>query len=263
MKKIITVSVIALVFVMLILHFYVYPTPETFPLKDRKTPILIAHAGGAYQGKIYTNSAEAVSNSLENGYDFIEIDLLMLSDSIIGGVHKLEEFNSITGFEESAVLMSSVEFQRRRIYDSLHPLLANDILKIFENSGAYLVTDKLENPKLLEEQIPLNKDKILNEVFSYKSYLQYLKNGYKYPMLCIWSKTELYRYLPLLIARKIKMITFPTYLIVACQKELKFLLSIGVTVFAFTSNDKEFILEYGGSTVTGFYTDSITYRNLY
>ena len=48
---------------------------------------LIAHGGGAINGEIYTNSKEAVLQSLEAGYKYIEVDLFQLKDGTIVCAH--------------------------------------------------------------------------------------------------------------------------------------------------------------------------------
>jgi len=261
-KKILIGLFVILCITVGIFHFFVYPSPDKFPLQDKSKPILIAHAGGAYEGKTYTNSIEALSNSMQNGYNFIEIDLLLLSDDKLGGVHELDQFNEITGFNKDYTPVSSKDLKERRIYGNLHALQAEDIVDKFKNSDAYLVTDKTDDPRLIERDIPLDKKKMLVEAFSYKAYLNLLKNGYHYPMLCIGDKHSLDHYQPLFITGKVKMITIPVELIAQAQNELESLINKGVAIFAFTSNDIEFMKKYGGTAVTGFYTDSITYKDL-
>ena len=49
-------------------------TNSSVPKNPLNADYLIAHAGGGIEGKVYTNSKEAVLNSLNNGYRFIELD---------------------------------------------------------------------------------------------------------------------------------------------------------------------------------------------
>ena len=51
---------------------------------------LIAHAGGAIDGHVYTNSKEAVLNSINNGSKYIELDFSLTSDSELVCVHRWE-----------------------------------------------------------------------------------------------------------------------------------------------------------------------------
>ena len=49
---------------------------ETF---DISKEYLIAHAGGSIEDTIYTNSYEAIINSINKGYKYIEIDFRILN----------------------------------------------------------------------------------------------------------------------------------------------------------------------------------------
>lgn len=40
----------------------------------------VAHAGGGYEDSVYSNTKEAILNSIDNGFNFIEIDLILTSD---------------------------------------------------------------------------------------------------------------------------------------------------------------------------------------
>ena len=58
---------------------------------------LIAHAGGAIDGKVYTNSREAVEGSIKAGRKYIEIDLIKTSDGEYIAGHDWERINEMTG----------------------------------------------------------------------------------------------------------------------------------------------------------------------
>ncbi|KAA6326527.1 hypothetical protein EZS27_024377 [termite gut metagenome] len=264
-KKIFQILLLIALFQVLFLIIYLLsrPTPKNFQFEcENNLPILIAHAGGIMDGKTYTNSIEAVDLAIKNNYRFIELDLLILEDKKIVAAHDILHFNSITGFENNTSSLTSENVKSRKIYDSLHPILSDDINKIFQNTNLYLVTDKIEDHDLLINEIDIGKENLLVEVFSYKSYVQSLQKGIRYPMLCIWSRQQLIFYLPLLLTNKIKNITIPAGMINSCQQQLEYFYKKGVNIFAFTSNNKEFILKHGRKTVSGFYTDSITYQNL-
>ncbi len=54
---------------------------------------LIAHAGGGINGLKYTNSLEAMEQSIEHGFKMIELDLLISSDRRIVAVHDWNRFH--------------------------------------------------------------------------------------------------------------------------------------------------------------------------
>lgn len=239
-------------------NFWVYPTPENFPFHLNEQPILIAHGGGAIDGQTYTNSKEAIINALNNNYNFIEIDFHILDDNKLAGIHDLKSFNEATGYGSTNQSISSSEFKNRKIHGYLTPVLGEDIAQIFKQNSAYLITDKITDPEILEKEIPIEKDRIFVEVPTYKEYRSFLKKGYKYPMLTIYELHVLKHYWPLFSTGKIKALVIPTILIDKHPEELKLLLEKDITIFAHTSDDKEYIKENIGKTVSGFYTDSTT-----
>lgn len=141
---------------------------------------LIAHAGGAIDSCIYTNSREALELAAKNGYRFIEFDLQFTSDSILVAAHSWNEFNQMT---DSAHLGDTAplyaDFKSRRIYGRYTPLSASEVNDFFElNDSIYLVTDKVSSPELLHRYFPNLKDRMVVEAFSYKDYLQLKYEGY-------------------------------------------------------------------------------------
>jgi len=57
---------------------------------------LIAHAGGGINGLKYTNSLEAMEQSIEHGFKMVELDLLISSDGRIVAVHDWKTFHEMT-----------------------------------------------------------------------------------------------------------------------------------------------------------------------
>ncbi|GAB6011612.1 glycerophosphodiester phosphodiesterase family protein [Viscerimonas tarda] len=251
---------IGLFIVILTIVWLAIPSPESF--RCERFPILIAHGGGGINGQIRSNSREAVELSVKNGYCFIELDMQITKDGHIAAVHFWSDLYEQTGLEGDTIPLSSADFKLRKIQGYQHTLLGNDIKELFPDTVRYLVTDKIKDYDLIIKEIEVDKNKLLVEVFSYPQYLDALQKGIKYPMLNTINFQKLRKYSPLLIAKKIKMITVPVEMISSCEKELRFLHKYGVTIFAYTSNDKDFILKHGGKTVSGFYTDYVKISDL-
>ena len=149
---------------------------------DKKQDIeLIAHAGGEIEGHIYTNSLEAIKQSIERGYKYIEIDLALTADSVLVAVHDWEEFNRITGNPHKKDTIPSLEeFQQRIIHGKYTPLTAEQINQIFiDNETLYLVTDKISNPEILEQNFPNLKQRMVVEAFKDHLLLHFLHRGHK------------------------------------------------------------------------------------
>lgn len=256
----------------LVVNIYLFPTPDRFPEENFKSPILIAHAGGIVDSLLYTNSREAVEQAAKDGYKFIELDLLETSDYKVGAMHTYADFNEFTGYGRIDLVVDSKEFKTRKLFNCLHPLLGEDINNFFTiNKDLLLVTDKIQDFDLLNKYISFDKERMLVEVFTYKSYAEALRKGIRYPMLSIWDQDLLDHYMKYIYLRKVKMIAIPVKLIAECPKKLIDLRKMGVSIFTFDpditnlkgpTNDKEFILKYGGSMITGFYTDFVKNKDL-
>ncbi|MGL4207990.1 MAG: hypothetical protein ACRCTY_01245, partial [Candidatus Adiutrix sp.] len=150
--------------------------------------------------------------------------------------------------------------RNRKIFNKYNVLFPEDINKVFtDNPHLFLVTDKLNDFKAIKAQLdfPNKLNRILVEVFSYKSYKRALINGFKYPMLCVWDKKGLEKVMGKIRQGRIKIITLWAATITEAPELLIEALNLGVTIFAFTSNDVEFIEQNLNKTVTGFYTDTV------
>ena len=143
-------------------------------------PALIAHAGGAIDGNVYTNSREALEQAVSNGYTFIEFDLIFTSDSVLVAAHSWSDFNKMTGYEEWGDSVPTFDdFAERRILGRYRPLSATDIDSFFcENENLYLVTDKESSPEVLGTYFPSLKERMVVEAFSYEHYCRLIDDGY-------------------------------------------------------------------------------------
>ncbi|MBR5475635.1 MAG: hypothetical protein IKV17_02295 [Bacteroidaceae bacterium] len=143
-------------------------------------PKIIAHAAGGIDGDIYTNSLEALTNSIEAGYKYIEFDLLFTADSVLVATHSWEEYNTLCGQPQkgdSAPTLSA--FLSQRIMGKYTPLTAQQINSIFESdSTLFLVTDKTSSPDIIKEYFPNIKERTIVEAFSYEDYTELNRQGY-------------------------------------------------------------------------------------
>ena len=102
---------------------------------------LIYHAGGEIHGSSYTNSLEAVENTLaENGGGvcFVEMDFRYTSDGALVCAHDWSD--AVVDQTETPALE---EFLSWKIQGKFTPLTAEHLMRIMaENPNMYLVTDK-------------------------------------------------------------------------------------------------------------------------
>lgn len=97
---------------------------------------MIYHAGGEIHGSVYTNSREAVEETLAEGNFFIEIDLNYTSDGCLVCAHTwLDVYPTDTQ-------PTLEEFLNSKIQGRFTPMTAADLIQIMrENPRMYLVTD--------------------------------------------------------------------------------------------------------------------------
>ncbi len=208
---------------------------------DNKTHkgVMVAHACGGIDGIVYTNSKEALLQSLEAGFRFIEIDLRLTDDGKIIAVHRwsdLEKFG-ITS-------KNYAEIMQQKILGKYTVLDAEEIAKIFmQYDDAYLLVDKFKDYEMLVEAFPFYKDRLLVEVFGLYDYSAALRAGIRYPMLMLWDYEDFTEYKEHLYAGRIKMVTASPRFIEKHRDELEKLYALGVNVVAFTFDDAEFIKE--------------------
>lgn len=220
----------------------------------------IAHGGGI--GKFtYTNSLEAVLDSLRKGFRFIEIDMLETSDGHILGAHDWKTFKSLTGIKDNSDSpLSFSEIQELRTDNKYTVLSGNSISNLMKLNQEYvLVTDKIKNYNLLLKEIPY-PDRIIVEVFKPKDYLKALYSGIRYPAYCIWDKKNLKTAVKL----KFPIVTLNAKNFFENDAAIELVQKLhdsGVTILlfytSFLNRDKpEFLKKHLGKTVSKIYTDT-------
>ncbi|MEZ8231831.1 phosphatidylinositol-specific phospholipase C/glycerophosphodiester phosphodiesterase family protein [Vibrio splendidus] len=137
---------------------------------------LIAHAGGGINGLKYTNSLEAMEQSIEHGFKMVELDLLISSDGRIVAVHDWKTFHEMTNSNNTGSI-SSKEFESKIIYDKYKTLNISTAIDILDKNDVVLVTDKIKNLSLLSKYI-IDKDKSIIEVFSIDKYNEAIELGF-------------------------------------------------------------------------------------
>lgn len=146
----------------------------------------IAHAGGAIDGRVYTNSREAFLNSINSNYRFIELDLLETDDGHIIAAHDWNYLARATGISKAKLLEMSVsDIKKLKIEGKYSILDGEEICSLMrENPHFILVTDKITNYELLINTIPF-PDRMIVETFHSWQYAKALDCGIKYPAFCL------------------------------------------------------------------------------
>lgn len=171
----------------------VYNNPDTERFYNNNGPFAtegyIAHGGGV--GKyLYTNSKEAVYDSLQRGFQFIELDIIETDDGHLLAAHDRDYFCKLTGLPSGSSLKSN-EVKKLKINGEYTVLLGDDIYRIMQsNPEMILVTDKITNYQLLMKEIPL-PDRIIIECFSPHGVVQAKKCGFIHTAYSLFVPSQL------------------------------------------------------------------------
>ena len=217
-------------------------TPQKCLSQNQKSS-LIAHAGGGYQGEIYLNSLEAMTNSYKAGFKLFEIDFIQTSDGHYVAAHDWKHWSSLVEEKPKNMPPSLSEFLASSRKDKQHPLSYSDAQKwINSHPDTFLITDKIQDLDYLKEHT-INQEQLIIEIFTFEKYVRALELGLTKPMLSLvkyMSDQEILDF-----ASDWDVQYFAGYL--SLPKTRKSLLNTlterGACLYLFTSNDKEEIKE--------------------
>jgi len=212
----------------------------------------IAHAAGGIEDKIYTNSLEAINNSIKNGFKLIEIDLYETKDKIFVGIHDWKSFKEKANLKIlDKEKLNYSEIKETKLYKKYTPLDVFKINEIFQkNKDIYLVTDKTQNFQKIINDFEFSKERILVEVFGKKNFYKSVKEGILNPIYSFSHKD-----LDFVLSNKIKIVAAHTENIVKNPKTYKTLMDNDIFIFAYTSNNETFIKKNLGINFSNIYTD--------
>ena len=217
---------------------------------------LIAHAGGGINNLTYTNSLEAINNSIKLGYKLIEIDLIETSDLKLVGAHDWNHFRTISKCCKENEIPELKEFRNYKIYDKFTTVDYKKINEIFlNNEDLILVTDKTNNFDLINTSFTFDKSRIIVEVFGKENYFKAIKNNIQNPMY----STNINE-LDFIKKYNIKLIAVHSKDFILNKKIYKELSDNGTIIFVYSTNDINFLKENHNS-VSSFYSDFIDVKN--
>lgn len=219
----------------------------------------IAHGSGVNE-YVYTNCYEGIADSIQRGFKFIELDLLVTSDNIIIGGHDWRYFKQLLGDTEiNDEPLTYEEIKNKKINGTYTIVSSKEICQFLEKyPDFYLVTDKIRDYTLLLEQIPF-PDRLVVEVFSFVDYYRALFAGIKYPVYCFSLDEKCFA---AVLKNKIPMITVSSIWIFNEDKfkeKLKKLHENGVVILCYhyinEACEKNFMKENMGKLFSKFYVD--------
>lgn len=226
----------------------------------------IAHAGGAVNGDVYTNSVEAVHENYKNGFILFELDFCWTRDGHLVSIHDWEHSAKKTfGFVPKPI-PTLAEFealveQHSQYRNITLPVLVQ-LLKQYPDIK--IVTDikerNLEALSLLVTMIPDYRQRIIPQIYNPDEYQPVRDMGYED---IIWT---LYRYFILSDATfqqfrsmNLYAVTMPPSRILSGQAiEVR---QHGIPVYAHTVNKAEDVGRYKKYGVSEIYTDFLHVDN--
>ena len=187
---------ISLLMAILSLGLVIYclsPIDDVVNLTDPR--YYIAHAAGSIDGHTYTNSQEALQHSLLQQFAYIELDLQQTIDGVVVCSHDCVD------------TISNRSFLNRKILGKYTPLSLQDALQIRKEQPFTLVTDKIDDPNILNKFFTQDKSRLIVEVFSWQRYSLLKRQGY-HAMLGMDKKSILhYFYYSIRCGERIEWIT--------------------------------------------------------
>lgn len=216
----------------------------------------IAHAGGGIEGNTYTNSKEALLQSINNHFKLIEIDLLVTSDKKILGYHDWHSLSEMCNFDKEKIKTFKLDLIKKCNFlldDKNYTFLDDQLInKIFsENDKLVLVTDKISDFSLIKKKFDFN-NRIIVETFGINNYLKAKLYRVGNPMynFTIGRRNDWY-----VKMFNIKFIATSADNVVRYRDLFQKYIKEGRIIFAYSSNDTNFNKQNIGSTVSAVYTD--------
>jgi len=222
-------------------------------------PRLIAHAGGVGKNRTYTNSLEALDNSVARGYTAVEIDLSWTSDDHLVLMHDWNrEFVKL--FNRSPGRLSLAEFRSTPSAHGLTHLSLEDLEDwLVEHRDVLIVTDikerNIDGLRVIAEKYPEQLHRIVPQIYRPESYLEVRKLGYNQVIISLY-RTNLpdHRVIDFANANPLFGVTMPLRRAIEGTLPAE-LAANGVRVFVHTVNDyptRDWLRTQG---VYGVYTD--------
>ena len=229
---------------------------------------LIAHAAGGIKGKDYTNSGEAFTNSYNNGYKLIEIDLSLTSDGKLVARHGWDETYG-QEFEPGSKALTYRKFIKLPYYLQYTPLDFKKIIKLLKkHPEIYILLDgkvsSVEDSKKLYKKVGKQIEKLDKSVLNrlipqmyYQGELEIIR-GYGFEdIIYIVGREEFSTDLLVEFCKSngIKAVGISKSRV--NEKLISDFFENGIVTYIYTINDLDEMYTFFEIDVHGFYTDYV------
>ncbi len=236
---------------------------------------LIAHAMGAIDGAVYTNSLEAFQENYAKGFSVFEVDFQMSADGFPVAVHEWNQFAEFIGVDkEEFSVPTRAEFKAKRILGEYMPLDFEDIVNLMvqypdiriitdmknttpENArsmfSAFLEISSAIDSSVLNRIVPqIYSNEMLDVIFKIYPWKSAIYTTYQLPYHASVSQAFQYGY-----KRGIRIFTTPSW---TWSGELEMLVKLsGSRLFIHTINNAyDYRSMKEEKSLWGIYTDTLT-----
>ncbi len=236
-------------------------------IKKRITPDrIIAHAGGAIDGHVYTNCLEALDLNYSKGFRKFELDILKTSDGHLVAAHDWKLWKEITNYQ-GALPPDRCDFLSSKILGQYTPLDIKRINLWFQNHpDASLVTDKINAPMYFASRF-IDKSRLTMELFSTEALCQAKKSGVS--SMANWSvlgklSDERIHYLK---SVGVSDVAVSRRMIKTHAEQMQKLRDNGIRVFVYHVNadpgrNEQFVICNDMDIVYGMYADELNFNDM-
>lgn len=181
--------ILTLVFIWCLFYWRVQVVYAPTLVRMSTKPPIIAHAGGQYKGRNYSNSQEAVASTIASGVRLIELDLRKTSDKHLVALH---EWSDVLPSAPSVHLDNTFPlewYQSQQWVDSVHPMTDQNIKDLMQKrQDIMLVTDKCQDLMAIKS-LSDDPSRVIAEVFDTITYVSAILSGKVTPALALWEGT--------------------------------------------------------------------------
>ena len=221
-------------------------------------PLLVVHGGGLIKGISYTNSLQALENSVARGFNFIELDVEWTNDRQLVFLHDWEGTVERL-FHVQQKTYSLKEFNGFTMVKNLKQLNFNELKNwLIPHSAVFIITDiKRDNVDALtyiSQHYPGIKAQLIPQIYDFKEYDTVKSLGYKNIILTLYRSN--YTDEEIMEFVQNHPVTAMTMSKERAMTDLpQRLNSAGVFVYAYTVNQIDEMERLTDKGVDGFYTD--------
>jgi len=245
----------------LIIVFLYFVIGVVMSSKINAQPLMIAHAGGGIDGKMYTNSIEALNSNYAKGFRYFEIDFSWTSDHHLVCLHDWgKRFKLNFGYKTKQPLSLRKFQELLNRQDKSHPCTLETLSAwVIAHPESTIITDvkynNIDAIKLIVNQFPELSKNLIPQFYQPSEYKILKELGFKQLIWILYQfegkKSSIEYY-----ANKMELFAISMRTSQAKKRWAQELINSHHTVFTYTVNKpktfNKLVKKYG---VKGIYTD--------